>query len=349
MTMLWIDSFDVYGSGAGGSTKMLDGIWAAVVSGQPTATQIRTGLFSFGMENAGANQSIRRVFGADKSIVGVGFALYLNALPGSATSTYLANFLNSGGADICTVTISTTGELQIRTGARTGTVRATSPVALVATAWQHIEIKVSISATVGACEIRVNGVTVLNASNINTDAAAGGVTSNVEIGHSNASAVIMFVDDIFAWDTAGSFNNSFIGDKRVYALYPNADTSVADWVPDTGAVGYSRINETTPVDSSYVQADTVGDVSEYNFDNLGATVSSIAAVQLNPRMLKTDAGVNTVQAAIVSGASSASGAARALTTAATYYFDVFEQDPATSTAWTRTGVNNAIARITRTA
>lgn len=343
-----MDSFDIYGPGTGGATKMLDGVYAELQAATPETTQVRTGTYALAMDNPGAAEFFRRIFGGNKTTVAYGLALYLDDLPVSGASLYLAKFLNGAGTAVCTVTVDTAGAIQVRTGLESGTVRGTSAPVIVASAWQHVEIKALFSATVGACEVRVNGVTVLNLSNINTDGAAGGVASNMACGHSSGG-VVMYVDDIYCWDTTGSYNTDFIGDKKAYALFPNADTTVADWIPDTGVVGYSRINEATPLDTSYVQSDTAGDVSEYNFDDLPGTVSAIAAVQFDPRMIKTDAGVNTVQTAIVSGASSASGAAHTLTASATYYSDIFEQDPDTSTAWTRTGVNNAIARITRTA
>lgn len=351
--LLWIESFDIYGTGATGVTNMLEGVYAAVggTGSGPSTAQARTGVNSFLFNSSAVAGSIRRVFGANKTQVGVGFAQYMDSLPNNSTGMVIASFLDNSAAPCCSVTVSTTGQVEIRSGGFNGTVRASSAPCLVTTAWQHIEIRVSFSNTVGACEIRVNGVTVLNASNINTDLPNGGYAAQVRVGDPSVgtlAATSWYIDDYYAWDTSGSYNNSFIGDKKVYVILPSADTAVADWTPDTGTVGFSRINEIPPVSASYIQGTVVGDVSEFAMTNLPADITNILGLQFYTKMLKTDAGASSVQMAVVSGASSANGADRPITTNATVYMDVFEQDPDTAAPWTLSGVDAILTRATRT-
>jgi hypothetical protein len=67
------------------------------------------------------------------------------------------------------------------------------------------------------------------------------------------------------------YNDGYLGDTHVQALYPTADganlsSGNTPWVPDTGSVEYSRINEHPPDgDTSYVSADTSGQTSTYVF------------------------------------------------------------------------------------
>ena len=196
--LLWMDGFDKYGSGSGGATKMLDGIYGAITGWTPKNTQVRTGLFAFGDSNPGQNQSFNRIFGGAKSIVGVGYALWISNLPNDATDHWFARYQNSLGADICTICLDAVGQFVVRTGSNSGTIRATSSIAINTSAWNHVEIKTRFHATLGSCEIRVNGVTVLNATNINTDAAGGGVADRINIGHQIGDIGSTYIDDFFA-------------------------------------------------------------------------------------------------------------------------------------------------------
>lgn len=351
MALLWMDSFDIYGTGATGTTNMLEGVYSDVTSiSAISTTQARTGANSFRFGNA--TGSFRRIFGADKTEVGVGYGLYMETLPSALNArNTLALFQDNSGVACVSLCVTTTGQIEVRTGLPSGTVVATSSPVLVTTAWQHVEIRASIHSTTGAVEVRVNGQTVINASNINTRGSSSGITAQVRIGYdSNLGGItpIWYVDDIYAWDTAGSYNNDFIGDKKVYVILPDADTAVADWVPDTGTTGYTQIDEIPPVSTDYIQANTVADESEFSMSDLPADVVSVQAIQFYTKMLKTDAGPSNVQVAAVSGASSASGVDRPITTNATAYMDVFEEDPDTSAPWTPSGVNAMLARVTRT-
>lgn len=351
MSLLWMDSFDIYGDGATGNTNMLEGVYADITGIAAISTaQARTGANSFRFAQNVA--SFRRVFGADKTEVGVGYALYMESLPVAENArNTLAMFQDNAATGCVSLCVTTTGQIEVRTGSPTGTVVATSDPVLVTTAWQHVEMRVSIHATTGAVEVRVNGQTVINASNIDTRGSSTGITSQVRVGFTGAIGgipPIWYVDDIYAWDTAGTYNNDFIGDKKVYFIVPNADTAVADWVPDAGTTGYTQIDEIPPVSTDYIQGNAVADESEFSMTNLPSDVTNILALQFYTKMLKTDAGDSNVQVAVVSGASSANGADRPLTTNATVYTDVFEEDPDTSAPWTLSGVDAILSRVTRT-
>lgn len=351
--LLWMEGFDVYGSGLTGVGNMEDGLYSNILGqvgtalSEPTTFRVRTGTYAFQLSSGTGGQGFRRIFGADKSTIGFGYAAYIETLPLTDGGMVLANFLNNAAQDICSVTVSTTGQFQVRTGAINGTIRATSAPVLVPGAFQHIEMKVHFNNTTGSVEIRLNGATVVNASGINLDAQGAGLAAQVRVGQGVANAD-WSIDDMFLWDTSGSYNNDFIGDKKVYTLFPSADTAVADWTPDTGGVGFSRINEATPADASYIQGNDPGDVSEFEVQDLPANVSAISAVMSQSRMYKTDAGTSNVQISLLSGAAAADGADRPMTTAATYWCDVFEEDPDTSSAWTKIGVDAMLVRTTRT-
>jgi hypothetical protein len=66
------------------------------------------------------------------------------------------------------------------------------------------------------------------------------------------------------------------------------------------------------------------------------------------RSRKTDAGDGNIQVGAISGASTGLGADRPITTAYTYWWDIFDTDPATAAAWSRTSVNAMNLQLNRT-
>src|SRR3546814_17566377 len=80
--------------------------------------------------------------------------------------------------------MSTTGVVRAYRGADyLGTLlgQGSSP-AIVANAWQHVEAKVVISDTVGTVEVRVEGVTVLDLSGLDTLNSADATVAQVALG-----------------------------------------------------------------------------------------------------------------------------------------------------------------------
>lgn len=359
MTILWVDGFDHYNTGATGRTNMLQGPYAEIESGvQPTAGNARTGTASLKNTSTSAvsRTLFRRVFGADKTTAGVGFALYLPNLPGANGDFDLIQFRDSNNAVQCSVALNSTGTISLMRGdGDSGTVLATSAsVVIVSGAYQHVEAKATIDDSAGSMEVRVNGVTAVTVSGVDTKntAIAGTAQFAVRFPSSQASTMLCEFEDIFAWDTSGSNNNDFIGDLKVRMQLVNGDTAVSDWTRNTGANDYEAIDDTAPdSDTTYIEATTVNAVSEFDFTDLPSGVGSIKCVQLTSMMRKTDAGDGSVRQSIVTGGSPesvAAGASNAMTTVYTYYQDVVETDPSTGALWTKSALDAAKLRLTRT-
>lgn len=354
--LLWAEGFDQYGLT---ETFMLDGLWSEVSINHVLSSAVaRTGTYSLS-HNGGTSTPnpnfVRRQFGSALTTVGVGAAFYPVSLPSVDDQFCIAEFRDAANTAQIWVGMQTTGAIAVRRGSRTGTLLATSATLLTAATWNQLEIRVTISNTVGTVEVRLNGsaTPIINLSGIDTQATALAETSQVAmagIGPTLSPVAVSYWDDFFAWDTSGANNNQFLGDKKCYLILPDADTAEADWVPDTGVEGFSRIDEVPPDDdTSYVEASVVGDISDYGLQSLPSEVTTISAVYAIGRTRKTDAGTCDVTQSMVSGASVAAGTSRALTTAYTYRPDVFETDPATGVLWTVSGFNAAQLRFTRTA
>jgi hypothetical protein len=307
---------------------------------------------------------MRKVLPIARTTIGVAQRIWLEALPSTGTQhPVIASFRDISDSRHIIITVNTAGWIEVYRGDALATtqydfwVTATTKLGdsgapiIVANAWQHIETKVVLSDTVGSVEVRVEGITVVNLTNVDTINSAGGVTASIAqmgIGNSD-SGPTMYVKDYIIWDTTTGFNNNFMGSCQVLKIIPDADVAL-NWTPSAGTTGYNLINEVTPDDDgSYISAPTPAPAAyKCSLSDLPITVTSVRGVMPIHRSRKTDAGDGNIQVGAISGASTGLGADRPITTAYTYWWDIFDTDPATAAAWSRTSVNAMNLQLNRT-
>lgn len=352
MALLWCDGFGHYGVTA----NLLNGVYASVNSGVSISTaNPRTGThhIRIGGFTTSSTSDLRRVLGGAKTTVGIGGAFYWPQLPTDNNTQRLFQFADAANTMQISVISQSTGVIEVFRGGGSGTsLGASATPAVVANAYQHIECIVFFSQTVGTVEVRVNGVTVVSISGVDTCFSALTECSQVYIGGGCGSTgyAQTDLDDIYCYDNSGSYNNTFIGDRRVLTLFPDANTATADWTAVGAASGYLCIDEATPNDDTdYITAATVGLVSQFGLQNLPAGISVVNAVVMVERARKTEAGSANTQVSIVSGASTTAGADKPLTEIYTYRQDVFQTDPATAAPFTPTAVDALQFKVARTA
>lgn len=363
MALIFCDGFDHYGTD---ETNMTDGAYAEVDGSSSewtlSSTNPRTGTYSMRRGTSTTAKLVRRVLGGAKTTVGQAIGLYMSQLPIANDGYVIYDFRDAANVPQISIGVQSTGTIVVKRGyINSGTTLYTTPSpAVVAEAYQHVETWAYFHQTLGTVEVRVNGVTVVSLSNIDTVA-----TSNVECSQvalccntnktvgGTTTDVISDVDDYFCCDDSGSYNNDFVGDRRVLTLMPNADTAQADWSLSTGVDGYALIDDVAPDDdSTYIYTGAPGSpgpVSEFDLDDLPGGVASISGVVVVNRSRKTDAGIANLQLGVVSGSSEAIGSDRAITEAYTYYHDVVETDPDTAAPFTPTAVDALKIKIERTA
>ena len=354
--LLWCDSFDHYGVVG----NLTEGVYAergSIVG--LNATNPRTGTHSIRITDGTSDATrLRRVLGGEKTTVGIAGAFYYEALPTLNQVQKIFDFRDAANAVQVSIGLQTTGIIDVYRGTLSGTLLGASAYPVVtAEAYQHIEAVVFFSQTVGTVEVRVNGVTVVSLSGLDTVSSGLVECSQVSIGGAfSASGVgsqIHFIDDVFCYDDTGSFNNTFLGDRRVLTLFPNADTIQADWTPVGSGTGFGAIDEASPDgDTTYISAgipDSNGIVSEFGMENLPAGVSAISGVVLVNMSRKTEAGIANVQMSVISGASETAGTDQPMTEIYTYRQDVFETDPASAAPFTVSEVDALLIKADRTA
>jgi hypothetical protein len=331
---------------------MLAGAWSAFSSGNNAPayvsnTAARTGAHSLRFDHNGLSTSsteARRALNGPKFVVGLGFGLYMFNLP-PLNNLIGIELRSTSNARVIRLSFQSDGSLTAYNAA--GVAVAVSDPVMGASSWNHIEIKAVIDTIVGSVEVRVNGVTVINQTDLDLGAIA---VSQIKFGsHATSGTVSFAFDDIIPWDDTGTRNKDFLGPQRVQTLFPNGNTALAEWATVGAASGYEAINKTTPDgDTTYIGSDVIGQTSEFTLPTLPPETAAIAGVYIPAMGKLEDAGAGNIQVSLVSGAAVASGPDIPLTTAYTYWGSVLPLDPATGLPWTKAGLEAAKVRIKKT-
>lgn len=344
MSLLWIDGFDHYG---GQAARMLDGVYAQIEAVTLTSVGARTGQRCASIQVVYNDSGMRRVLPSATDTVGFGFAFNINELPTRSIDLGLGQVLDQDNVPMATLIIMPTGAIVLRLGGRTGSVLAQSdPETVLPGSFQHFECQFSPA----GCEVRINGVTVLNSvdSGVTRPIAQlylGGCQGYPKTG---ATAVTMLVDDLFARDGLGSTNNSWIGDQKVYTRLPDEDGPEQDWTPSTGSEAWPILDNVPPIDGEFISAVEAAKRTSVGMAAFPDEIVAISGVYTATRLWKTDAGNAKVAVDVISGASETDNAPHPLSTAPRWYGDMFELNPATGLPWLVTDINAAQVVIDRT-
>jgi hypothetical protein len=266
----------------------------------------------------------------------------------NANSPGGGGFIWQSAGNVTEMNVSAMSDGSVAVFDRTGTLKGqTPPNMLIPDSYQWIEA-VAIQNTggvgTGYAEIRVNGIQkcVVNGINLPNVFAYHG------IGGAGAGNQNFNFDDWICWDGTGTYNNTFMSDRRLVLCVPNGNGANQDFTI-TGAqpTAWQSCNAIPPVDTNYITGAAAGNISEFTKQNVTINSTDIAAVVVIGRIFKSDAGTASGRIGIDSAANVInSPAINPGTTPAWYQFAV-ERDPNGTIPWTRTAVNNANIRITR--
>ena len=206
----------------------------------------------------------------------VGFGLWFK----DANDSRLVYFrrLGSEQAALWLVRESATAcRLEVRRGA---TVLGASD-SLPAEAWLFIEIWIRVHDSLGAFELRIDQVPVLEASGIDTKLSGNAGVDSIELHLAVASGGEIRLDDLFILD--GATDHDFQGDIATVISHPLAAGFKQEWTPvPTSPDNVDRVNDLDPDDdTAYVRSLSGGHDDLFEVDPLGDRLGGgIAAIAL---------------------------------------------------------------------
>lgn len=334
-----------------------NGVWSMGFDMDPVISQI------FGLNTAGSMQNSVTPFGFGYSyntgsgnnpgislgtnlatlIMGIRF--FWPSLP-STTSIIFNWFDTTANASQVTLRVTAAGALQFYLGSGTGTpIGSASATGIVRpNTWTYLETTVTISATVGVVECRINGnaTAVISATGQNTKSTANTFLNAVFLPSPPAASNY---DDWYMLDTtASSPLNTYLGNVQVRGDAPNNNSAVG------GRNAYTPTNPTNvnhsnvaniPANAAEFNADsTVGDYDMFRFPALSAA----SVLFLNEwALLDLDsAGARTVALNGYSGGTDDLGTAFTPPSGTPTLFNLpLVVDPNTGSAWTVANAGSA--------
>lgn len=227
------------------------------------------------------------------------------------------------------------GAIEVVRGSAFTVIGTSAPGVVTAGTHYYIEMKVLFSDTVGTVDVHVNGTSVISVSAIDTKGSTLSDLWNI-VAFDDAGAVGL--DDIYICDGSGSFNNDFLGNVHVEALFAVADSvaagTYAQCTPSTGSDHGAMEDETAPNTADYNAATAAGQRDSYRLTapSTGVAIFGIEALVL---VEKTDTEHVTFDPFVLVGGTQFTGE-RCYPSAGDYdYFSqIEERNPATSGAWT---------------
>ena len=334
-------------SGSSSELQGTGGTFSIVTSPVRTGTyalRINPTTTATGQVNIGSIDSTGVLANNAQSTSVMGFAFRYATKPASNNEVIAGNY--GSIADI-------KGELRINSSGNlehyraSGALVATGATALVADTWYYIEYKVVNSAT-GAYEVKINGVSEFSGT---ADHGTGN-TVFIQLGKNpnrNGNTVDFFYDDWYV------DNANFVGSQyhipEIRILLPNGAGASADWGNGTGTT-FAEVDEVPPesdgADLTYIQADPAVDDNTYH--TLAVESTATKSVTGDVDALKgyvwgktaSTSGTSNVNIRLRNAGSNTDGADMPeMTTSYRGYHILAVTDPATSAAWTLSGVDTA--------
>jgi hypothetical protein len=357
MSIQWADDFSRYGTGSASRTAMLEGLpYANIDSSSGGRGEVHndpdpneTGR-AFRLPPGGASwqNQFRIALPTVISATGrIACRLWQAQLPTSTSGRPTIGFQRGDNSTVAYMLIEQNGSITVNgrvAGVDTQVADSVNPIVSPAS-WNHFEF--AHNRATGAGSVRVNGVERLTWTGVDT--ANNLEFAQITAASGNTLGQIVHVKDLVISDSVGTVNNGVNGTVIVRRLSPSADNTLGGWTPSTGVTGFPLLDKDAPNDATYMSGnDTPPAPMAFALDNLPPDITSVRALLSVVRMRKIDGGDATVENSLSpNGTNWDAGADRPITSAFSYYFDVSELDPATSTAWSPTAVDSALLRIDR--
>ena len=338
MSLLFVDSFDVIDA----TTKWSSySIYGALNNGQ--GATFPTGRYGAGramdFHNYASQLTLPNFlkFITPSAQVFMGAAFQINA------GQRLFRLLGDAGVTIHLTLYASGGVLFLYRGDVTGgTLLAQSgPTQYIDTQWNYFEIGATIADSGGRVEVRVNGIPT-PVIDFTGDTKNSGTSTNIDAVQicNPTRDVHLVVDDLYVCNSAGTRNNSFLGEIRVTACLPSGAGSNTQFTPTGSANNWDNVNDVPPVLTTYNASSVLDQKDTYAMTDLPAGVGQIFGMQTVLLASKSDAGAASLKSVVRLGVLHHYGAPYALSSNPLAYCSIREVDPSTNVAWLVAAVNS---------
>lgn len=333
MTIAYLDGFDV-GDFASRWTYSNTGITVTAATDTPFA--FGKCLHRASQSGSGNSSSLKRPLTAMATFV-CGFWFRVGTL-GAATNCIVAQIYGDAGAVIHTglMVENASGVIKLFRGT-TATILATATDALVSNQWYYIEWKATIADSGGLGVVKINGVTEINFSGDTKNAGTATNIDAIQLWGTSGTNPAMDIDDLVVMNGLGSVNNDFLGQRRVQTLSPNAAGNDSGLTITGSANHYANVTDQNTATWNASSVATTRD--SYALPDLVSGTASVDGIQTIMAAQNSDAGAGSMKAVVRSGGTNYYDTTQALTASIVFSYGVRENDPATSAAWTPSGVN----------
>ena len=338
MTIVKMDSFDLYGDKAG----MLQN-WANGTSSSVTFSTSEGRFLGGALKITSGTSGMAVISTAlpnNFNYITAGFAYNSDILGEQRPFMWTdSNFISEGDAN-CAILVNSDGSITIE-GDSGGDLATSASGIIVSFAWNYIEVQCFRDGTVGTVEVFVNGTSVVSAVGDTLE------TTNQSLvhfgGNSSNSLPTTLIDDIYIAEDEFAVP-AILGDVVMEAILPDADTGVADWALNQGTVGFELLDDLVLTngdgDATHISSSTLNEISEFEMASMAPGSTAIHAVQLSVRSSKTDAGIVELTPYLESNSTEAFANPVAPSESSYSKSDfIYETDPDTASAWTEAGVN----------
>lgn len=264
------------------------------------------------------------------------FFFYIATLP-AANDEEICAFYSTGGGQKAAVRINSTGNLLFYDSVPT--LKGTGSTVLSTATWYQIDVKCGTSATVAVWEVKINGVSEISGSNGNTIATNNGEIRLGKNTDRNGNSVDFYYDDVSCDGAA------YPGVQQTTVLVPNAvGTYQTATIGAGGGANYTNVDEVpNNGNTDYLVTDNVsGDAeTEGLTDTSTAGITGTVNAVLTEVFVRNDGASNGVIRVRTRSASTDddTGSDTVISGAYTMRAKLYTTDPATTIAWTLSGVD----------
>jgi hypothetical protein len=193
----------------------------------------------------------------------------------------------------------------------------------------------TIDNAAGAISLRVNGVSLINATGLDTASTANNSATQLQISGFNTFQGADWDDLVLLDATGGAPLNDHLPDCRIATLAPTSDVSIAA-IRNTGATNFGAVDELpSNGDTDYVTFTGPGIKDLYGYANLPDTPGTIYGVQVSAVARNTSGGVQSLDLKARFGGVDSTPTTIAFNSTTYFYATQFvPSNPGTGLPWT---------------